>query len=87
LRLSENLPKKIRKLVREQLGSVHSGWTNWYLETGEYGKARKAVSKAVRMDPNFNILMKWLLTWMVPQLALRAVRHNLERRKDSSGIV
>jgi hypothetical protein len=69
------------------LGSVHSGWTNWYLETGEYAKARKAVSKAVRMDPNFNILIKWLLTWMTPRLALRAVRHNLERRKDSAGIV
>jgi len=87
LRLSENLPRKIRKLVLEQLGSVHSGWTNWYLETGEYAKARKAVSKAVRMDPNFNILIKWLLTWMTPRLALRAVRHNLERRKDSAGIV
>ena len=46
LRLSEGLPKEIRKVIREQLSTVHSGWTNWYLETGQYGKAREAASKS-----------------------------------------
>jgi glycosyltransferase involved in cell wall biosynthesis len=83
LRLSEGLPRKIRELLREQLGAVHSGWANWYLETGQYRKAREAVSKAARLDLTFNIAVKWLLTWMSPRLALRTIRHHLEGRKDS----
>jgi len=82
LRLSAGLPWQVRKLIREQLGSVHSGLTNCYLEAGEYGKAREAVSRAARMDLTFNVAVKWLLTWMSPQLALRTVRHRLERKKD-----
>jgi len=83
LRLSEGMPRKVRKLIREQLGSVHSGWTNWHLETGQYGKAREAVSRAAQLDLTFNVAVKWLLTWMSPRLALRTVRHHQERRKDS----
>jgi glycosyltransferase involved in cell wall biosynthesis len=83
LRLGEELPKKIRKLVREQLGSVHSGWANWYLETGQYGKAREAVSSAARLNLTFNVAVKWLLTWMSPQLALRTVRRRNERGTGS----
>jgi glycosyltransferase involved in cell wall biosynthesis len=86
LRLSEGLPRKIRKVIRERLCLVHSGWANWYLETGQYGKAREAVSKAAQLDLTFNIAVKWLLTWMSPRLARRAVRHHQER-KDSSRIV
>jgi glycosyltransferase involved in cell wall biosynthesis len=82
-RLSEGLPRKIRKLVRERLSSVHSGWTNWYLETGQYGKARAAVSRAAQLDLTFNVGAKWLLTWMSPRLALRTVRHRKARGKDS----
>ncbi len=87
LRLSDRLPAKIRKLLREQLRGIHSGWANWYLETGQYVKARGAAWKAVQMDPNFNVLAKWLLTWVSPRLALRTVRHHQERMKESSGIV
>jgi glycosyltransferase involved in cell wall biosynthesis len=87
LRLSEGLPRKIRKLIRQQLGSVHSGWVNWYLETRQYGKAREAVSTAAQMDLTFSIAVKWLLTWTNPMLALRAIRYYQERSKDSSGIV
>lgn len=87
LRLGEAVPPEIRKLIREQLRGVHSGWANWYLETGQYAKARKAVLRAAEMDLTFNIAMKWLLTWMSPRLALRTVRGHQERMKDSSGIV
>ena len=41
LRLSEALPTPVRKLIREQLRSIHSGWTNWYLETGSMEKPAK----------------------------------------------
>jgi len=83
LRLTEGRPTEIRNLIREQLSSVHSGWTNWYLETGQYGKAREAVSRAAQMNLSFNVAVKWLLTWVNPRLALRTVRHYRESRSDS----
>jgi hypothetical protein len=84
LRLSQGLSTKVRKVILEQLRSVHSGWANWYLETGQYGKAREASLRAVRTDANFNVALKCLLTWMSPRLALRAVQNHQEMRKDSS---
>jgi glycosyltransferase involved in cell wall biosynthesis len=81
--LSEGLSSGIRKLVRVQLCSVHSGWTNWHLETGQYAEARKAVSTAAQLDLTLNIAVKWLLTWVNPRLALRAVRYHQARRSDS----
>jgi glycosyltransferase involved in cell wall biosynthesis len=83
LRLSEGLPPKIGRLVREQLGSVHNGWTNWYLGNGQYGKARAAISKAVEMNPTLNVAVKWLLTWGCPPLARRAVRYRQEKSPGS----
>jgi glycosyltransferase involved in cell wall biosynthesis len=87
LRLSEGLPRIVRKTIREQLRSVHSGWVNWYLETGQYGKARKAAFTAARTNLTFNVAVKWVLTWTSPRWALRAVRDHQERTKDSAGIV
>ena len=81
--LSEGLPPEIGRLVREQLGSVHNGWANWYLGNGQYGKARAAISRAVQMNPTLNIAVKWLLTWGCPPLARRAVRYRQERSPES----
>ena len=83
LRLTEDQPAAIRNLVRHQLGSIHSGWVNCYLETGQYGKARAAASKAAQMNLTFNVAMKWLLTWMSPRLALRTVRHRESKRASA----
>lgn len=83
LRLSEGLPTKLRKLIRATLASVYSGLANCHLETGEYGKAREAVSKAAQLDLTFNIAVKWLLTWISPRVALRTVEHHQETRKES----
>jgi glycosyltransferase involved in cell wall biosynthesis len=77
--LSEGVPTKVRKVIRETLGSVHSGLANCYLEAGQYGKARKAVSRAAQLDPTFNFAVKWLLTWVSPRLALRTVQRLKER--------
>jgi glycosyltransferase involved in cell wall biosynthesis len=74
LRLSEELPWRVRKAVREELSSVHSAWANLYLESGQYEKAREAISKAAQVDLNFNVAVKWLLTEISPKLARRAVR-------------
>jgi len=78
LRLTESQPPKIRNLIRQQLGSIHSGWVNCYLKNGQYGEARAAASKAVQMRITFNVALKWLLTWISPPLALRIAR----RRED-----
>jgi glycosyltransferase involved in cell wall biosynthesis len=86
LRLSECLPRKIRKVIRERLSTVHSGWTNWYLETGQYGNAREAASRAAQLNLTFNGGVKWLLTWTSPRLALRTVRHRKERGQDTSTV-
>jgi glycosyltransferase involved in cell wall biosynthesis len=74
LRLADGQPE-VRNLVRRQLGSIHSGWVNCYLESGQYAKARVAASKAAQMALTFNVAVKWMLTWISPRLALRIARH------------
>ncbi|MGC2231547.1 MAG: hypothetical protein WBA09_08585, partial [Candidatus Acidiferrum sp.] len=81
LRLSEGLPREIRAVIREQLSLIHSGWANCYLERGENAKAREAALKAAQTNLNFNLAAKWLLMWMSPRLALRAVRQRQDDRK------
>lgn len=66
LDLGESVPWKIRKLIRAQLGSVHSGLANWHLETGQYGRARQATLRSIQLDLKFNVAVKCLLTWMSP---------------------
>jgi glycosyltransferase involved in cell wall biosynthesis len=83
LGLGEALPKKIRKLIRSQLSSIHSGWTNWYLQNQQYADARRSISRAVQLDPNVNMAAKWLLTWMIPELTLRTVQQRRRRDKES----
>ncbi len=87
LRLSDGLLRPVHKLIRKQLGSTHSGLTNCYLETGEYAKARHAVSQAVRFDLTFNVAMKWLLTWISPSLARKTVLHRLDRKGDRAPVL
>jgi glycosyltransferase involved in cell wall biosynthesis len=82
LRLSEGMPTKVRKLIRSGLGSIHSGLANCHLEAGEYGKAREAALKAAQLDLTLNFAVKWLLTWISPRLALRAVQRHQQRAKD-----
>jgi glycosyltransferase involved in cell wall biosynthesis len=82
-RLSEGLPKEIRNIIRERLSTIHRGWTNLYLEAGQYEKAREAARRAAQLDLTFNVAAKWLLTWISPRLALRTVRRRQERGKES----
>jgi glycosyltransferase involved in cell wall biosynthesis len=83
LRLKGAIPKHVVKVIREQLGEIHSGWTNWYLEGCQFGNARKAAFEAVRTNPTFNVAVKWLLTWVSPGLALRAVRARENKRASA----
>ena len=83
LRFRETLPKEVADLIQKQLGSIHSGWANWYLAKGQYGKAREAISRAMRLDPTIKIAVKWLLTWTSPRLACRAVRYRQDKSPES----
>lgn len=87
LRIGEGLPAELRQLIREHLGSVHSGLANCHLETGKYSKARESLSRAAQLDLTFNIAVKWLLACVSPRLALRTVRHHQERKKDSVPVI
>lgn len=82
LRMSNGLPRDVQRIIREQLRSVYSGLANCYLEAGQYGKARHAVSHAAQLDLTFNVGMKWLLTWISPRLALRVVQRYSESKQD-----
>ncbi|MGA8202360.1 MAG: hypothetical protein WB814_19985, partial [Candidatus Sulfotelmatobacter sp.] len=83
LRITEGQPEGIRNVIRERLSTIHRGWTNLYLETGQYGKAREAARRAAQLDLTFPVAAKWLLTWVSPALAHRTVQRRKERGKDS----
>jgi glycosyltransferase involved in cell wall biosynthesis len=87
LRLKDTLPADVRNLIRRQLGEIHSGWANWYLQSGQYEKAREAAWAAVRMNLTFNVAIKWVLASVNPRLALRILRVRHDARKDSPSIV
>jgi len=83
LQLTAEQPAPIRRLIEQQLGGIHSGWVNFFLESGKVGQARSAAWKAMRLDPSLNYGMKWLLTWISPALTLKTVRRR-ESRKASA---
>ncbi len=87
LRQSEGLPREMRKLIVGGLGAIHSGLANCHLQAGEYGKAREAAFRAVRLNLNRNLTVKWLLTWISPRLALRTVQRQQQRRKTAARFV
>ena len=82
-----DVPKRVQTVIRQQLGTVHSGLATCYLMTGQCQKAREAALRAIKLNPNFNIVLKWLLTSMSPPLALRIVRHHQERATSSGAFV
>jgi glycosyltransferase involved in cell wall biosynthesis len=71
LRLSDEFPREIRKAIQRDLAAVHSGWTNWFLQKKEYGKARESVAEAVRVHLTPTLAIKWALTHSAPKLARR----------------
>ena len=81
--LKGDIPKEIQNLIREQLGTIHSEWANWYLETGQHQRAREAAGRAAMLARNPNLALKWFLTWTSPRLARRTVRWHQNRKKDA----
>jgi len=69
LRMGPELLPDIRRIIRRNLGALHSHWANWYLENARYDEARQAVSNAVRYKTTFRTTVKWALTWLAPAFA------------------
>jgi glycosyltransferase involved in cell wall biosynthesis len=71
LKLGPVLPPDVRRIVRRNLGALHSHWANWHLENLRYREARQAVSRAVKHKIAPGTMVKWALTWLAPALARR----------------
>lgn len=81
--LGDGVPPPVKKAIREELRSIYSGWANWFLETGDYARARKAAWRAARTNLTVSVAVKVLLTCLSPQLALRTLRYRQEGKKAS----
>ncbi len=66
---SAEYPADVRRTITGNLRRVHSGWANWYLVTGQFGQARRAVSTAMKCQPTPQLAIKWALAWTAPRLA------------------
>ena len=49
LSLDLQLPSGVRSTLVRNLRNVHSAWTNWYLEHGQYEEAREAVLQSCKV--------------------------------------
>jgi glycosyltransferase involved in cell wall biosynthesis len=73
LTLAGQYPQDVRRTMISNLRGVHSGWTNWYLETRQFAAARRAASTAMRYQPTAELAFKCALTWLAPEIARRIV--------------
>ena len=69
LKLGAVLPPKIRKSCTEKLRTIHSAQANLYLETGDYQKARGAMSAALKYQKTAALAVKWMLARIAPKVA------------------
>lgn len=87
LRISEKLPADVRKTIRGDLAAVHSGWANWFLHQGEYGKAHASAQEAAKLQLTPNIAIKWILTRYAPRLVSKiATGRDRDRSRRNLGI-
>lgn len=87
LQLDVEFSAAVRNSMRRDLAGVHSGWANWFLERGEYEKAREAMSEATRLRLTPNLAAKWALTRFTPRLARRMVSVRTQRTdRKTAGI-
>jgi glycosyltransferase involved in cell wall biosynthesis len=87
LMLKYNFSTEVRTGIRRQLAAIHSGWANWFLQKGEYGKARHAATEAARIHLTPNIAVKWALTRCLPRVArMMTVAREEQRSRRLAGI-
>ena len=81
LTLQRRVPRATRSHLLGRLAETHNDWANWHLENGEYGKARKAMSKAVVTQFTAKAAAKLVLATLAPAIALKEFRKRDEERK------
>jgi glycosyltransferase involved in cell wall biosynthesis len=87
LRMSEPLPDGIRKMIRRDLAAVHSGWANWFLRQGEYGKAKNSIAEALRVRGTLSIAVKSALIRCAPRMTRKLIQRREERHsRRATGI-
>jgi glycosyltransferase involved in cell wall biosynthesis len=82
LRLTQGRENGAHRLVVGHLCSIHSEWANCYLTSGDYAKARQAMSKTLGYRLAARTGWKWFLTMLAPSFARKIV---LERAKSQAG--
>jgi glycosyltransferase involved in cell wall biosynthesis len=73
LSMQGQYPDDIRKSIIDNLRGVHSGWTNWYLETRQFAEARRAALAAMRCQMTSKVAFKWAMAWLAPEIARKIV--------------
>jgi len=69
LGMDTSMPTGVRRAIGRNLRAVNSAWANWYLETGNYGEARRAIARAVKYELTPGLMVKWALAWFAPAVA------------------
>lgn len=83
LRLSEGMPRYVRRSILKDLGAVHSGWANWFLQNGHLPKSKEAISAALKCRLSIRMFLKYLLLRLGPSLVLRLVSFKSRQLKAS----
>jgi GT2 family glycosyltransferase len=68
LKLDGQLTPDIRKTVIHNLQGVHSAWTNWHLEHGQYAAAATSMRQALGYEVSTKLLTKWMMMQIAPSL-------------------
>jgi hypothetical protein len=80
LALSSGLPPDIPRLFRDKLGEIYSGWANVYLESGQHTQARESILRALKHSPSLNLMFKWAMLRLAPELTTKVVSLRSRRR-------
>jgi len=68
LRLSEGMPRGVRRAILKDLSGVHSAWANWFLHNRDFAKSTEAISLAMKCRVSIGVLVKYLLLQISPSL-------------------
>jgi len=67
------LPLCVKTAIIQSLRAVHSAWANLYVQRGQFGLARQAVSTAIKYQFTINLIVKWMLIHFAPWIARKIV--------------
>ncbi len=71
MKMNGQLSPDLRKTIQHNLQCVHSAWTNWHLEQGQYDAAATSMRHAMSYGVNSKLLTKWMMMQLSPRLTRR----------------